>query len=82
MWDGQVLKLTFRRCVDSRFLDRWHHLLNVLSCFNPNDLADRSIWNIEASGVYSTRSFDNKINLGGVSTPIWDFWKLLLRIGM
>lgn len=72
VWDGRALKLTFRRRVKPKFLDRWHELLNVLSSFIPNDMVDKPVWTLEAFGIYSTCSFYNMINYGGVSTPIWE----------
>lgn len=77
MWDGQVLKLTFRRCVDASFLEKWKDLLYIINRCIPNEEADKPIWTLNVFGSYSTKSFYKQINRGGVSTPGWDkFWKI------
>ena len=79
VWDGSTLKLTFNRCVEAGFLDRWHELIRIISDMPITDETDQPIWRLESSGVYSVKSFYNMINWGGVSTPIWrKFWKIVV----
>lgn len=62
VWDGHTLKLTFRRCVGPGVLHLWNMLKEVVSNFLPSSEADRPVWTLEASGIYTTKSFYKQIN--------------------
>lgn len=77
VWDGRILKLTFRRCVNVAFLDQWNALISVVQNAQPSDKPDEPVWTLDSSGKYTTKSFYKLINWGGIATPIWDkFWKI------
>jgi hypothetical protein len=64
--------------VDDRVFAR-QDLLQTLVTSVPSSEEDRPVWLLEASGVYSVKSYYNMINWGGVSTPVWkNFWKILV----
>ena len=79
VWDGFNLKLTFNRCVEAVFMERWHDLIRVISNMTISNEVDHPVWVLESSGIYSVQSFYNMINWGGVSTPMWNFfWKIVV----
>lgn len=77
VWDGFELKLTFRRCVGPDFLPKWDDLLSLIKTCPFGGVNDEPQWLLELSGVYSTKSFYQLINFGGISAT---FWKLLWKI--
>ena len=64
VWDGCSLKLTFSRCVDVAFIERWHNLIRVISTKNLTNEEDQPVWLLEPSGAYSVKSFYGVINWG------------------
>lgn len=56
IWDGQEVKLTFRRTFSSRMMERWLELQEVVSSIAYNSDGDALIWTYESKGEYSTKS--------------------------
>jgi hypothetical protein len=56
IWDGQEVKLTFRRTFSSRMMERWLELQEVVSSRAYNSDGDALIWTYESKGEYSTKS--------------------------
>jgi hypothetical protein len=68
--DGENLKCTFRRCVDSRLFDMWEELVNLVSTVELTEDEDALIWQFQSNGVYSSQSLYSVINFRGV-TPVF-----------
>lgn len=78
VWDGEELKLSFRRSVDQEGLALWHQLVACVRQVQLSDAPDCPIWTLEANGRYSVKSFYKVINFGGVKSEFGDkFWKIL-----
>jgi hypothetical protein len=66
LWDGENLRCTFRRCVDSRIFSLWEKVLSIASSLVLSDEDDEPIWQYHSSQVYSSQSLYSVINLRGV----------------
>ena len=78
VWDGNELKLTFRRCVNHLGMKRWDQLVCMVKQHPPVDETDTPIWGLEPNGLFSVKSFDKQINFGGVVSDISpNMWKIL-----
>jgi hypothetical protein len=76
VWDGSVLKISFRRTVSQALYNRWLELVNLVSSISLNsEVHDSPIWMFHPSGEYSVKSFYNVVNNGEivpVHTPaVW-----------
>jgi hypothetical protein len=65
--NGENLKCTFRRCVDSRLFDMWEELVNLVSTVELTEDEDALIWQFQSNGVYSSQSLYSVINFRGVT---------------
>lgn len=78
VWDGTTLRLSFRRCVDSRTMSTWNNLIEHIKDFPMSRSPDRPIWRLEPNGIYSVSSFYKNINFCGVVSSFGDsLWKTL-----
>jgi hypothetical protein len=77
VWDGQEVKLTFRRNFDSEMLERWFELKEIVSSVVYDQECDALVWAYESKGVYSTQSLYAVINFRGVQ-PVYipSVWKI------
>lgn len=77
LWDGVNLKITFRRCVDSRLMFLWLDLVSIAQSINFSDEDDALIWKMESNGRYSVRSMYAMVNFRGIS-PVFipDVWQV------
>ena len=77
VWDGCVLKLTFRRNFSPVMMQSWFALEQVAGSATLSSDCDAIIWAYEAKGAYSTSSFYKIISFRGVTqvfTPV--VWSL------
>jgi hypothetical protein len=56
IWDGEVLKLSFRRNVSERLMLMWEDLRSIGESINLNDEEDQILWSYSSSGKYSVQS--------------------------
>uniref|UniRef100_A0A8I6XRD0 Reverse transcriptase zinc-binding domain-containing protein n=1 Tax=Hordeum vulgare subsp. vulgare TaxID=112509 RepID=A0A8I6XRD0_HORVV len=78
VWDGTSLRLSFRRCVDSRIMNDWENLIDHIRNYPLSDSPDTPVWLLEANGSYSVKSFYKCINFDGVVSPLGEtLWKTL-----
>jgi len=56
VWDGEVLKLSCRRCVFERLMDLWYELLDVVENLNLMDDEDHIIRSHSLNGRFSVQS--------------------------
>jgi hypothetical protein len=77
VWDGQELKLTFRRNFDDEMMDRWFELKEIVSSVVYYQEGDALVWAYESKEVYSTQSLYAIINFRGVQ-PVYipSVWKV------
>jgi hypothetical protein len=77
LWDGNNLRCTFRRGVDTRLYNMWEELLSITSsiCFSDKD--NEMVWMFKSFRVYSSHSLYRVVNFRGVK-PIFlpIVWKL------
>ena len=53
VWDGQVLRLTFRRTVSENLMNMWYELLSIAENLNLQEDNDQIIWSFSSNGKYS-----------------------------
>jgi hypothetical protein len=70
VWDGERLKLSFRRNFSSSLMERWRELEQIASSIFFSTDCDSLIWEYSTSGNYSSSSCYNIISYRGV-TPIF-----------
>lgn len=77
MWDGERLKLTFRRSVSEYLMSLWYELLGIAKSINLKEESDQIIWSFNSNGKYSVQSLYAVINHRGV-VPVYAHavWKL------
>lgn len=77
VWDGQVLRLSFRRLVSENLMHMWYDLLGILENQILNDEEDKIMWSFNSNGKFSVQSLYVVINHRGV-VPIFvpAVWKL------
>ena len=80
-WEVVDLKLTLSRCADQRTMDRWHELLAVVKSLNVQDEPDVPVWKFTKSGVYTSASFYDIVNLGCISPKHSQFiWEIVVPV--
>lgn len=79
IWDGETIKLSFRRSFSPRMMELWYELEVIVSSVSFNNDTDSLVWQYTASGSYTTTSLYAIINYRGV-TPIFIpfVWKLVV----
>lgn len=77
LWDGDQLKVTFRRCFNHALMTQWYEVLNIAQSINFSDEDDAIIWKYESKGTYSVSSLYAVINFRGV-LPVYihAVWKV------
>jgi hypothetical protein len=53
VWDGENLKLTFRRNVSSSTMDLWWHLCGLMEDVCLSEEEDQIMWHFTSSGKYA-----------------------------
>ena len=66
IWDGQEVKLTFRRTFDDEMLETWFELEGIVKSVVYKPGGDALVWVYNSNGVYSTNSLYAIINFRGV----------------
>lgn len=66
VWDGQVLRLTFRRAVSENLMNMWYDLLSIVENLTLQEENDQIIWSFSSNGNYSVQSLYAVINHRGV----------------
>jgi hypothetical protein len=61
-WDGENLKISFRRAVNSRLMQLWYELVEIARGIQFTDEEDVMIWQFDSSGVFSVQSLYAVIN--------------------
>lgn len=79
IWDGETLKLTFRRNFDNKMMEQWYQLVEIAKEINFSNDPDALIWQLESKGIYSSSSLYHVINFRGVQ-PLFlpAVWKLAM----
>jgi hypothetical protein len=76
LWDGQNLKITFRRCFDHKLMIQWYELVQIVNSIQFSGEADALIWKFESNGVFTVKSMYAVINFKGVLPVyvhfVWD----------
>ena len=54
VWDGEIIKLTFRRVFTSSMMEEWYHLEQIIIETTLTREDDAMIWLYESKGVYSS----------------------------
>jgi hypothetical protein len=77
VWDGETLKLSFRRSVSERLMELWFELLGIVEEVNLVEEEDQIIWSFCSNGKFSVQSLYAIINHRGVK-PVFvqSVWKL------
>lgn len=70
VWDGNCIKLTFRRVFTPAMMEDWYCLEQIIRETSLSGEEDAMIWQYESKGVYSTSSLYSIINFRGVQ-PIY-----------
>lgn len=55
VWNGQDLKLTFRRSVGERMFLKWSEVKDITSSIIFSTKPDRVIWRYSSNGLYSSQ---------------------------
>lgn len=79
LWDGENLKITFRRTLDERLFSMWLEIVEIAKSISFSDCHDSLVWQYKNSGLYSSSSLYAVINFRGV-TPVFipTVWKLVV----
>jgi hypothetical protein len=77
VWDGEELRLSFRRNVSVRLMSLWEELTTVVESIVLNNEKDQILWTYSSTGKYSVQSLYAIINHRGV-VPVFiqSVWKL------
>jgi len=77
VWDGETLKLSFRRAVSENLMQMWFELLEIVEEVVLLEDEDQIIWSYSSNGKYSVQSLYVVINHKGI-TPVYvhNVWKL------
>lgn len=77
VWDGQTLRISFRRVFDDQMMLKWFELEEIARSIVLTENCDSLVWQYEASGQYSSSSLYTVINFRGV-TPVFlpAVWKI------
>jgi hypothetical protein len=77
IWDGEELRLSFRRCFDNKLLLQWEELKAIVQQLRLMDEPDQMVWKLNSTGVYFSQSLYAVINFRGVKQVyIPAIWKL------
>ena len=71
VWDGNTIKLTFRRTFTDKMLDSWMCIEQILRSVSYNGDDDALIWQYASKGIYTTTSLYSIINFRGFSQFIY-----------
>ena len=75
LWDGEHLKISFRRRVSPRLMRMWHDLTAIVESVNFTDDCDSIIWAFDGSSKFSVQAVYKTISFRGIQpvfTPsIW-----------
>lgn len=79
VWDGQDLRLTFRRNVSERMYLKWIELVNIAGSVQFSEEPDRAIWHYNSIGLYNSQSLYAIVSFGGIQ-PVYPpvIWGLLI----
>lgn len=79
IWDGENLKLTFRRTFSPALMNTWYELEAIVGSIVYTEDSDSLVWQYTATGTYTTSSLYAIINYRGVS-PVFipSVWKLIV----
>uniref|UniRef100_A0ACD6AF76 Uncharacterized protein n=1 Tax=Avena sativa TaxID=4498 RepID=A0ACD6AF76_AVESA len=77
IWDGEKLRVTFRRCFNHELLIKWYGILQIAQSIHLSGEEDAMVWKLENSGFYSVSSLYAVINFRGV-LPVYTHavWKV------
>ena len=77
VWDGQCLKLSFRRNFSDSLMEQWFQLEEIAKSITFTAEPDALIWQLDNKGKYSSSSLYHVINFRGVQ-PVFipAIWKL------
>jgi hypothetical protein len=79
VWDGNTLKLTFRRYFSDSLMEQWFELERVANNISFSNDCDSLIWTYSTSGQYSTSSCYSIISFRGVTLVyIPSIWSLVI----
>ena len=53
VWDGHVLRLTFRRSVSENLVNMWYNMLSMVEDLNIQEDDDQIIWSFSSNGKFS-----------------------------
>ena len=56
IWDGENLKCTFTRTVDSNLEEQWWEVVQLASTINFSEEEDSLVWLFASNGIYSFQS--------------------------
>jgi hypothetical protein len=77
LWNGESLKVTFRRCFDHNLMLQWFEILQIAQSINLNSDSDHSILMWEVNGVYTVKSMYVVVHFRGIKhVDIHYVWKL------
>jgi hypothetical protein len=71
IWDGEELRLSFRRCFDDKLLLQWEELKAIVQHLRLTDEPDQMVWKLNSTGVYFSQSLYAVINFRGVKTGVY-----------
>jgi hypothetical protein len=66
LWDGSVLKCTFRRGFDQRLMNLWLEIVQLASTISFTEDEDALVWQFNSNGIYSSQSLYRIINFRGI----------------
>jgi hypothetical protein len=66
VWNGEELRLSFRRNVSVRLMSLWEELKAAVESIVLNDEEDQILWTYSSTGKYSVQSLYAIINHRGV----------------
>lgn len=71
IWDGENIKLTFRRNFSPQMMELWYELQGIIKSTSLcSEEEDSLIWQYESKGVYTSGSLYNIINFRGIQ-PVY-----------
>jgi hypothetical protein len=77
LWDGESLKVTFRKCFDHRLMLQWFEIQQIAQSIHLNTESDALIWMWEANGVYNVKSMYDVVDFRGIKpVDIHCVWKI------
>lgn len=79
VWDGQELKLSFRKDVSEALMNMWLELCSLVENTSLNNEEDQILWSYSTHGTYSVQSLYAVINCRGVFPRfVQAVWKLVI----